>query len=776
MAGQRHAIVKLERDIPPSPPSPRTPEAPNQGTETLIGALDRITYHAPDNGWTIARLIVAGTGAPVAVVGIMLGPEVGESVRLFGEWQTHPRYGRQFRFERYQLVRPATTPAIRAYLGGGLVEGVGPMLAGALADHFGEETLDVLDSAPERLTEVTGIGRVRAGAIREAWARHQSVHRVMVFLHEHGVGGALAARIHALFGDQAAEIMERQPYRLAREVRGIGFLTADRIARRVGVASDDPARVDAGILHVLHTATSEGHVYLPEEALVARAMALLDVGEQGVQMGLSRLAETGEVRSETYATGNAVYGRPLYEAEVEVAQRLLALATAPITACPSGAQVEAWLERRVAMGEVALSPEQAAAVVGALRAGLCLITGGPGTGKTTVTRAIVDACRSLGRSVSLASPTGRAAKRLQQLAGHEASTVHRLLAYDPYRHGFRYGAEEPLPAAVVVLDEASMLDLLLARDLLRALPPGRQVVFIGDADQLPSVGPGSFMRDLIRSGAAAVHRLTRIFRQAAESDIVQSAHLLNRGESPRFPTRQEWVQGRGDCVFLEEDEPEAAADRAVRTAVDSLPRLGFAPRDIQVITPLHRGPIGVSTLNQRLQEALNPASPHKAEVKRGEVALRVADRVLQVTNNYDKSVFNGDIGFVSAVNPGERRVLVSFEDGEVSYDFSELDELELAYALTVHKSQGSEYPAVVLIVHSSHYVMLQRNLLYTALTRAQRMACVVGNQRGLWRAIRNTSGHERFSHLAQRLESGASRTDCPGQLPGTSPLDGESTP
>ncbi|MEN6343859.1 MAG: ATP-dependent RecD-like DNA helicase [Armatimonadia bacterium] len=719
--------------------------------ETLDGVIERLTFHAPDTGWTVARLAVAGRREPVPVVGSMLSPEVGESVRLFGSWQTHDVYGRQFKFERYQLVRPATAAGIRAYLAGGLVEGIGPKLAEALVKHFKDRTLDILDHQPGRLREVPGIGPTRARALQDAWARHQGIHRVMVFLHEHGVGSTLASRLWARYGDQSVEVLERHPYQLAREIRGIGFLTADRIARSVGISEEDPARVEAGLLHSLASANDYGHLYLPRPTLLQHAQKLLDLPDQVVEIGLERLVKSEEAVLESYGEEQAVWLPRFLNAEEEVAGRLRALTEITPAGTPTREQLGSWLGRRELMGETELSEEQAEAVLGALGTGVCVITGGPGTGKTTVTRALVDACQSLGRSVALASPTGRAAKRLEQLAGHPASTIHRLLAYDPYKHGFKHGPSEPLRAAVVIIDEASMLDVMLAKDVLRALRPGAQLVLIGDADQLPSVGPGNVMRDLVGSQAVPVYRLTRIYRQAEGSTIIRSAHLLNEGESPRFPTREEWVRNRSDCVLLEEEDVEAAAERVLRTVTDSLPRLGFKPHEIQVIAPLHRGPVGVSALNLRLQEALNPPGRGKPEVRRGDYTFRQADRVLQTVNNYDKGVYNGDIGVIVSIRPADRRLTVEYDLGPVEYDFGELDELDPAYALTVHKSQGSEYPAVVMVIHSTHYIMLQRNLLYTALTRAQRMACIVGNQRGVWRAISNVSERERFTRLAPRL-------------------------
>jgi len=728
----------------------KTPEA-QPTEESLDGVIHTVNFHSPDTGWTVARLVADRQPEPVPIVGTMISPETGESVRLFGSWQRHERYGLQFRFERYQLVRPATARAIEAYLGGGLVEGVGPKTAQKLVAHFGNDTLDILEHSPDRVQEAPGIGAVRARALREAWQRHETVHRIMVFLHEHGIGGALAGRIYARYGDQAIEMIERRPFLLARDVRGIGFLTADRIARAVGIQPEDPARIEAGILHALHMATGEGHLYLPLPEAVERAERYLGVTPQLIELGVERLCEAGDAVREDLGDEAALYPARLHETEMDVAALLGHFARNTPLGVPREQEIASWLKRREAMGELALTQEQVRAVAGALRHGLSIITGGPGTGKTTVTRAIVDGCRSLGRPIALASPTGRAAKRLQQLAGHDASTIHRLLSYDPVKGGFRHGPGEPLPVGTLVIDEASMLDINLARDLLRALPAQGQLVLIGDADQLPSVGPGNVLRDTVNSRAVHTYRLTEVFRQAAESDIIRSAHLLNRGEAPRFVPREQWVKERGDCVLLEEEDVEAAADRVVRTATDSLARMGFAPRDIQVITPLHRGPIGVQELNHRLQEAFNPPDRAKHEVRRGETIFRQADRVLQMVNDYDKGVFNGDVGIVVGIDATQRVMVVEFDLGPVEYPFSDLDQLELAYALTVHKSQGSEYPAAVIVIHSSHYIMLQRNLLYTALTRARKMACIVGNQKGIWRAIRTVTERDRYTRLAARL-------------------------
>ncbi len=720
---------------------------------TVEGTIKRLVFHNDETGWTVLSLD-AKQGGALTAVGMMLAPAVGESARLVGQWEDHQRYGRQFHFARYELLRPTTAQGIERYLSGQLVSGIGPKLAAALVAKFGERTLTILDQAPERLQEVPGIGPKRAAAVNEAWQRHREVHDIMIFLQQHGIGGALANRIYGRYGPQAIELIEQQPYRLAREVRGIGFATADKIARSVGIPADDPQRREAALLHVLGGAADNGHFFLPRESLVGRAAELLRVDHELVELSLNELAEQTEVALESAERGTAVYLPAMLAAERDVAGQLRRLAGNVDGYALDSAQIEQWQQRHVALGELPLTEEQKQAVGQALQSGLCVITGGPGTGKTTIIRALAELCAALGRRVALASPTGRAAKRLEELTGRPASTIHRLLSYDPYQHRFRHGPGNPLPVDTLVVDEASMLDVLLARDLLQALPAEAQLVLVGDADQLPSVGPGNLLRDLVQSSAVPVCRLTTIHRQQAGSLLVQNAHRINRGESPYLPAGKQW-QGE-DCVLIEEADPEQAADRVIKTVVESLPKLGFAPDDIQVITPLHRGPIGVRALNTALQERLNPPAAEKAELRRGEIIFRVGDRVLQTVNNYDKSVYNGDIGRIEAVD-NERQVFrVRFDREEVAYDSGEIDELALAYALTIHKSQGSEYPAVVIVMHSSHYIMLQRNLLYTALTRAERMVCIVGNRPGIHKAISTTSERQRYTGLQRRLRGGAS--------------------
>lgn len=715
--------------------------------ETLEGCVERIVFHAPESGYVVMHLRC--DRERVTAVGNVSEPQIGENLRLYGRWVVDARYGRQFRFDSYQLVRPSTTEAIIAYLASGQVEGIGEGLARRLVEHFGEDTIRILDEQPERVREVEGIGRKRAEALIGAWRRQTRMREILLFLHEHDIRGALAAKIATTFADRTIEVLERDPYVLTRRIRGVGFITADRIARSVGISPTDPARLQAGLLYCLDQATGEGHLFLPERVLLEEGERLLDVERPLLERALGQLADAGEVALEDTPRGHAVYLPELLATEREVARRLLDLAASELPGAPAPEQTAAWLAQRGELAGVVLSRQQTEAVAGALSERLTVITGGPGTGKTTIVRVLASACRALGRDVALAAPTGRAAKRMAELAGAEASTIHRLLAYDPFKGAFTHNQDNPLEIDTLIIDESSMVDLPLARDLLRALPDRAQVIFIGDADQLPSVGPGSFFRDLVESNAVPVFRLTEIFRQAGESLIVENAHRLIRGEKPILVP---WRRRRSeDCLFVHAREAETAADLVIRAVTREIPKLGFEPEDIQVITPMHRGPLGVAELNRRLQEALNPGGPRKPEVRFGDLVLREGDRVLQVVNNYDKEVFNGEIGRVTRVDAENRYVTVAFADQDVSYDAQDIDQLQLAYAMTIHKSQGSEYPCAVICMHSTHYIMLRRNLLYTALTRAEGLAVLIGNSAGIMRAASNTEEARRYTLLRERL-------------------------
>ncbi len=719
-------------------------------TEPLEGVIESVVYHSKDTGYSVLRISVPGMVQMLNAVGPFTAPVVGESVRLHGEWTKHPKFGMQFRFNRYETLRPATVQGIEKYLGSGLIRGIGPVMAKRLVRHFGERTLDVLDAQPDRVREVDGIGPKRAGMLAEAWREQKAIQNVMLFLQSHGVSANFAVKIYRAYGDAAIRVLEENPYRLARDVWGIGFRTADRIARSLGIEQNAPARLEAGLEHVLYQAMDDGHVFLPKEWLLQRAAEVLEVSEDDTRQALQRcLEEKDRLDVEADAEGlEGVFLSHMLWTEREVAGRLKALMSVAPSRPPTPRQTLAWLARTRNKRGVELSEQQTQVAVEALRQPVLVITGGPGTGKTTVTRTIVEACDALGKRLALASPTGRAAKRLAEVTGRPAKTIHRLLVVDPKTFRFKHGPDNLLEIDFLIVDEASMLEVALARDLLRALPDACQLVLVGDADQLPAVGPGNVLGDVIRSGAIPVCRLTHVFRQAAQSMIVQSAHRVHRGQ---FPVTVPESKHRGqNCVFIEEEEVEDIVGRVVKLVTQTLPRQGFKPQDIQVIAPLHRGAAGVSKLNDVLQETLNPRQQGRYEVRRGGRMLRVGDRVLQLVNDYDKNVFNGDIGIVSGLDLTQQLLRVAFPECLVLYDFPEIDQLQLAYAMTVHKSQGSEYEAVVMVLHRSQYVMLQRNLLYTGLTRARKMLVIVGDRRGLWTAVRNDRQARRWSRLAAR--------------------------
>lgn len=718
-------------------------------TESLTGHLERVVFHNPDSGWGILHLRTEDDRR-VTVAGVITAPAEGEHLRLQGAWEIHPRYGEQFRFEHYELLRPSAPEAIIRFLSGGLIKGIGPVLAGQIVERFGTDTLSVLDNQPERLTEVPGIGPKRAEALRRAWQEHEQQRNVLLFLYEHGLGPALSQRIFERYGPRAVEVVERQPYRLALDISGISFAIADRLACHQGIPEDDPQRLQAGLMHCLHQALGEGYFYLPLKRLVEQAQALTGTEAEQLRYALDLLATTGQVKLESDAQHElGVYLTALYRTEQQVAAGLRRLLDAGPGSLPSAEELDQWLTDQERFAGLELTEEQRQAVFAALRHPLCVITGGPGTGKTTIVRFLAHLGQQRGQRLALAAPTGRAAQRLEQITGHPASTLHRLLSWDPFRGKFRHGPGNPLPVDWLIVDEASMLEVPLAEQVLSALPEEAHLLLVGDADQLPSVGPGQFLADLMRSGQVPVARLQQIHRQAAGSLIVSNAHRINQGQSPHLPTPKTWQHE--DCVFLERNDPPQAADKVVQLVAEGLPRMGFEAEEIQVITSLHRGPIGVRELNRRLQAAVNPPRG-QPEIPRGETCFRQGDRVLQTVNNYDKMVYNGDIGQIMAMNLDEGHLVVCFEQGKVSYEGGELDQLELAYALTVHKAQGSEFPAVVLVVHSSHYVMLHRNLLYTGTSRAQRMLCLVGDRRGLHKALSTTHHSQRYTRLAQRLQ------------------------
>ena len=716
----------------------------------------------------MARLRVAegvsGAGSTVTVVGNVADAREGMEVALWGEWVVHPQYGDQFRFQRYQVARPLTSDAIKRFLSGGAVKGIGPATAELLVAQFGDDTLGAL-AHPDRLRQVPGIGRKKAEAIAEEWKRQQESDSqgILMRLQGMGISAAHAIRIHKHYGSEAVGLVEHNPYQLAMEVEGIGFKTADRIAQTLGVPRGSPFRLQAGIAHALQEQAVQGHCYLPKDRLLEYSGRLLESDDtEALDGAYQELVEREwvivENAPELRLLGGpadepreAVYLPRLHRAEHEVARHLRRLRLAAPQAKATRDSLDEWMGGDRKVGEAELSQQQAEAVGLALTEKVVVLTGGPGVGKTTVTKAMVDVFQNSGCEVALASPTGRAAKKVSEVTGREAKTIHRLLEIDPGSWTFRRNEDHPLSADVVIVDEASMLDVELMHALARAIPDSARLILVGDVDQLPSVGPGLVLRDLIESKAVPVARLTEIFRQDRESQIVMNAYRVNEGRPPEFHTPP---KPDDDCVFISESDPDAIVRRIVEVVGEQLPREGFEAADIQVLTPMNKRNLGTVQLNHVLQEALNPASPSKPEVRRGDKVIRQGDRVLQTVNNYTKDVFNGDVGTVLAVDRSNNSVIVQFLDATGWYGYDELDELDLAYAMTVHKAQGSEYPAVVMICHTSQYIMLQRNLLYTGLTRAKRKCVFVGNRPAIWTAVRNNKPARRYTRLKQLLANG----------------------
>jgi exodeoxyribonuclease V alpha subunit len=727
----------------------------------LEGILERITFHSEHDGYTVARVQPRDKDYLITVVGKLLGVQVGESLELDGRWVDHPEHGRQFEIERYRTVLPATVEGIRRYLGSGLIKGVGPVTAKRIAETFGALTLHVIDHEPLRLREVPGLGPKRVERIMRAWEEQQQIKAIMLFLQELAIAPGLAVRIYKQYGEQALSVVQATPYRLADEVYGIGFVTADTIAQALGIPHDSPQRIGAGLRYTLSQATEDGHCFLPWDELITRGAALLGVEPAPLAATLEAIAITREVHVEEWDGQRQVYLQPFYRAERGVAERIYDLLHTPSQIAPffrsaNWPRVFEFLSDRRG---ITLTEQQREAVQMALTNKVSVLTGGPGTGKTLSTRTIITALEQRGYSYLLASPTGRAAKRLSEATGAEAMTIHRLLEYSPIGGPhFQRNAENPLNATVVVVDEVSMLDLLLANNLLKAIPPHAHVLLVGDADQLPSVGPGRVLRDILDSMAVPSIHLDTIFRQAEGSGIVANAHRINAGEQPLFAKRRYGQADRpDDFFFFPQPEPDACAELAVELVAQRIPkRFGLDPRrDIQVLTPTHRGPAGVANLNLLLQAALNPGAPERAEQRFGATLFRIGDRVLQLRNNYDLEVYNGDIGEVVAIDPIDQLLTVRYDaTRDVAYDFGLLDELTLAYAISVHKAQGAEYPCVVIPLLIQHYTLLQRNLLYTAVTRAKHLVVLLGDRRAIAIAVKNNRVAQRYTGLARRLKSG----------------------
>lgn len=726
-------------------------------SESIKGCIDLITYFNQESGYMIARLVPEGKRERITVVGSVAALKEGETIEVEGDWVSHPKYGRQFKIESYRQVHPSTLEGIQKYLGSGLIKGIGPVSARRIVAHFGAQTLEIIDADPYRLLEVDKLGKSRVDLIARAWKDQRRIKDVMVFLQSHGITTGYAVKIFKQYGQEAIQRVRENPYRLERDIVGIGFRIADRIARNMGLAADAPERIQAGMRYLLNRASEEGHVFLPVEVLMQQCKDILGVNAELFPPALETLRADDGISKEDLR----YYLPPLYYAEVGLASSLKRLLRTP-------AAVKLDSPRHTGTGEgLQLSPSQWEAIDLAARKKVIVLTGGPGTGKTTITREILALFESKGLEVALCSPTGRAAKRLAEATSRAAKTIHRLLEFIPAERAFRKNYDNRLEVDALIVDEASMIDVALMHSLLQAIPDTAHLVIVGDIDQLPSVGPGNVLRDIIASGTVPVVRLTEIFRQARESQIVLNAHRVNRGEPPPTSNRE-----ASDFFFLEEEDPARSAELIEDLCARRLPARGHDPmRDIQVITPMYRGETGAVNLNLRLQQRLNP---HGQSYNHGDVELRVGDKVMQVKNNYDKGIFNGDTGIIAGLDMDEQQMRIKF-DSSLSYDFAELDELTLAYAISTHRAQGSEFPVVVMPLTTQHYVMLQRNLLYTAFTRAKEMIVVVGTQKALNLAVENDAVALRYTTLMQRLRGETGGLEETGDGPRRNPENLEVT-
>ena len=713
-----------------------------KAVEALRCVVERITYQNEKNGYSVIRCRAKDYQELITVVGVMPEIHVGSVLSLTGKWKVDPKFGRQFAAETIEETLPATVYGIEKYLGSGLIKGIGPKFAKRIVNTFGEDTLRIIEEHPDELLKIGGIGPLRVERIKKSWAEQKEIKNIMLFLQGHDVSTSHATKIFKTYGENSIAIVRENPYRLADDIWGIGFHTADAIAQKLGFDQTKPVRLRSGLLYTINKLSEEGHCYATRELLLKAGAELLGVKEELLSTTLDEMILAEDVKTEEIpeAGEDAIYLPPFFFSEIGTARRLREIFSSPkpLTVNSEG------LENRIRQKTGIVYDEiQMKAIRTALESKILILTGGPGTGKTSTTRGIITAFRETGAKILLAAPTGRAAKRLSETTGMEAKTVHRLLEVKP-PEGYQRNETNPLEGDVLIVDECSMIDLLLMHNLLKAVPDSMTLILVGDVDQLPSVGAGNVLRDLIDSGCFPVVRLTKIFRQAQSSRIITNAHRINKGQMPDLSNGRE-----SDFFFVEQEDAEAAAGEIVDLIKTRLPaHFRVSARDIQVLSPMQRGAVGAANLNQMIQEAVNPG---ETGFRRGGVSFRARDKVMQIRNNYEKEVFNGDIGIVESTDPEERELIVNFEGRSVTYDISELDELVLAYAVTIHKSQGSEYPIVVMPILMSHYVMLQRNLVYTGVTRAKKVLVLVGTKKALALAVRNSTVRKRNTLLALRI-------------------------
>ncbi|HIC90732.1 MAG TPA: ATP-dependent RecD-like DNA helicase [Syntrophaceae bacterium] len=708
---------------------------------TIEGILERIAYVNEENNFTVAKLRTKDGRNPITIVGNLPAVTPGESLRVTGKWVVNKRFGEQFKVQSYLSITPSTLSGIERYLGSGLIKGMGPVMARRLVEQFGLETLDIIEHEPDRLLEIEGIGEVRLERIKQAWKHQKGIKEVMIFLQSYGVSASFATKIYREYQNKTIPVIKENPYRLATDVYGIGFKTADKIAQNLGIDPKSQIRAEAGILYILTELTEEGHVYYPESELVEKAIWALDIDREIVTSALANLESNDRI----VIKNNSVYLKALYTAEEHVAQKLNELLNTPkIPFHINTEKAIRWIQGETGLE---LAERQKLAIQKAMNEKILIITGGPGTGKTTIVNSIIKILEKMRLRICLAAPTGRAAKRLSEATGREAKTIHRLLEYSPKEKAFRRNEQNTLAVDVVVIDEASMIDVLLMNHLLSAIPSHATLILIGDIDQLPSVGPGNVLKDIINSRKVEVVTLNEIFRQAESSLIVVNAHRINRGEFPHIELESKKLS---DFYFIPKDEPEEVLKTIKELCYKRIPQtFGLnSLDDIQVLSPMHKGIIGVVNLNHELQALLNPYGEH---IAKGVRKFRINDRVMQVRNNYEKEVYNGDVGRIIGIDEEQGEIIVRYEARMVSYTYSDLDELVLAYAVSVHKSQGTEYPAVIIPILPQHYVMLQRNLLYTGITRGKKLVVLVGSVKAIYMAIRNDKVQMRYSNLAKRL-------------------------
>ena len=746
----------------------------------LTGVIERITFHSEESCYTVARLNTGNVKQLITVVGSFANIQAGQTLQLEGVWTEHPQYGSQFQVVKYHETKPATLTGIEKYLGSGLIKGVGPVTAKRIVKHFGLDTLDIIENQIDRLSEVTGIAKKRIAMIQSTWEEQKSIKEVMIFLSSHGVSTTYAVKIYKQYGDAAIATVTTNPYQLAIDIFGIGFLTADKIAGNVGVAPDSQFRYRAGVLHVLDKASEDGHCYLPESKIIPFASELLtndeyEADKTAIVNILKEMVTEQQLVKEL--DEEIIYYKPtFFHSERHLAKLLQQKLETSIDVDSN--RVKSWINRFTASNQIELSPQQYIAVETAAREKVMILTGGPGTGKTFTVRTIVTLWKAMGKKIACAAPTGRAAKRLSEMTGIEAKTLHRLLEFDPSKMGFKRDLDNPLKFDAIVVDESSMVDLFMAHSLLKAIPKDALLLMVGDIDQLPSVGPGNVLRDLIASEQITVVRLTQVFRQAAESAIITTAHQINNGRIPQLEPVS--MKATSDCLW---HSGGTEAEHGVQTICDLIehyiPHVGFNPAtDVQVLCPMTRGVVGTRNLNKVLQQLINPPTEYKEELVRGDSILRTGDRVMQLKNDYNKEVFNGDLGIVRAIDKTEKEVTIDFDEAtprypkvyplgrfaaqgnaphrdgkDVTYDYADLNEITLAWATSIHKSQGSEYPVVILPLYTQHYVMLSRNLFYTGLTRAKKLALIVGSEKAIAIAVKQVKQQQRYTRLRERLEN-----------------------